>query len=102
MLKARMKIFLGLALIVLAFYAGFVGVLFVTQRSHQYFPDKSRILPADSAAPDMTAYQVQTDDGLSNESWIKLPHDPTAKVIVFFHGNAGSHGGRAFKARRYL
>ncbi len=78
-------------------YALFVFVLFIMQRSMIYMPD--RIKP--DAPEGVEVVRVKTTDGLNIEGWYYPPRSQGNKTIVFFHGNAGHYGYRAFKANIY-
>lgn len=81
-----------------------VGYLYVNQRNMMYHPDKAR--------PDATAWEVsggqvitvKTEDGLDIEGWYFAPHDKDvfSELIIFFHGNTGSHAARAEKIRSFI
>ncbi|MBI1300458.1 MAG: alpha/beta hydrolase [Alphaproteobacteria bacterium] len=75
-------------------YLGFIGVLFFMQRSMMYFPDNTKPRPI---PPNAEEIKVRTQDGLGIYGWHFSPEQgyPT---ILFFHGNAGHHGHRFFKA----
>lgn len=81
-----------------------VSVLFfyVMQRSFIYVPDRMRPVPALAGVPDMNFISVQTADGLTLQGLYKPPANEDKPVILMFHGNAGSTGIRAFKARPFL
>lgn len=87
--------------VAVAAYVAFVGALYLGQRSLLYYPDTSVPSPAASGLPEMATVRLDTDDGLRLLAWYRAaPADrPT---VVYFHGNAGSIGGRAFKVRPYL
>jgi len=91
----------GYVLIVLAIYVGIAGLLYVFQRNLQYFPDTERPSRQSVGAASMEEVDFATEDGLRLFAWYGAAEEgrPT---IVFFHGNAGHLGGRAYKARRFL
>ncbi len=89
--------FLKLLFITVSTYLLFIFVLFVSQRTLIYLPDKSR--PDYIQGVDIV--NVTTKDGQSLEAWYIPPKDPNMPVIVFFHGNAGSYGDRIYKSQHY-
>jgi len=90
-------------ILVLCVYLGFLLLLFLTQRSIVFRPDRT---PADLAAAglaeQMTNVEIRTTDGLTLTSWWAAPVRPDRRVIVYLHGNAGHRGGRADRIRDYL
>ena len=89
-----MKIIFAIACV----YCLFIFGLFVFQRSLMYAPDISRPNPSDRA----DVVTVDTADNISiTSSFISAPVK-ARKTLVFFHGNAGNHGYRAYKAVPYV
>ncbi len=84
-----------------AVYVVFVGALFLFQRNMMYYPDASTPSPVASGVPEMSEVTAVSDDGLSLVSWYRAAAEgrPT---MVYFQGNAGNVGSRAFKVRPYL
>ncbi len=86
----------------LAIYAVIVALMFIFQRQLQYYPDKNmQGGPLRHGVPEMQEISVRTEDGLVLFGWYAPPKDKKP-VIVFFHGNAGHIGHRAFKARALM
>ncbi len=83
-------------------YVIFVGALYLFQRSVIYQPDRTRPEPGYYGVPEMTAVDLETEDGLDLLAWWRPPSDGTQPVLVFFHGNAGHIGHRGDKVRYYL
>ncbi len=75
--------------------------MFVFQRALLYRPDTSRPDPAVSGVPEMAWVDLATEDGLTLGAWYRAAHDG-APSLVYFHGNGGHLGDRAFKYRAYL
>jgi hypothetical protein len=77
-------------------------LLFIAQRALMYHP--SRIVPEPEVygASDMQVVQIVTPDGFSLRCWWKPPTRPDRSTFLYFHGNAGNIGDRAFKVRHYL
>ncbi len=82
--------------LVVAGYLVLVGGMYIFQRGLLYHPDRETPSPAEWGAPQMTAVQVPTADGLTLLAWWKAPAE-NRPTIVHFHGNAGHIGNRASK-----
>lgn len=93
-----MKILIYLIL----FYLIIVLFLYIFQRQLIYFPSNTSISPAESGVPEMKEIHIKTDDGLSLKSWYRPPVNSNQPTIIFFHGNAGHIGHRAFIVKPFL
>ena len=82
-------------------YAALLGWLYVSQRSMTYFPGPDMGRPADAGLGDMAPVTLTTEDGLALTAWYKAPVSD-GRVLVLFHGNAGTIANREGKARPYL
>lgn len=93
--------------------AGLVGVvvggyvlagagLYLFQESLLFKPGPPPPPPAQTEAPELAPVTLTTADGLDLVSWFAPPAEDDGVVVVYFHGNAGSMGGRAHKARDLL
>lgn len=84
-------------------YLCVVAVVFVFQRSMEYFPDP-RPLPStkEAGVPEMSPVQVTTEDGLTLTAWFAPPKHKDGKIVVLFHGNGGNAAMRSDKARVFL
>lgn len=83
-----------------AAYAGVNGVLYALQRRLVFVPLGKPGTPAEAGVPDMSLVRYRAGDGLMLKAWFKAPAGrPT---IVYFHGNAGHFGERAYKARYFM
>jgi uncharacterized protein len=83
---ATLKWYLTFALV---FYGGFVALLYVTQRSLQYFPESYRTAPAAAGLPEAEEVVVDTADGERVLLW-HLPPRGDKPVILYLHGNGGA------------
>ena len=83
-------------------YLAVLAGVFVFQRSVIYKPSFPVASPAAAGAPSMRVIQVRTADDLRLVGWYQPAASPARPVIVFFHGNAGSIGTRAYKIRDFL
>jgi pimeloyl-ACP methyl ester carboxylesterase len=70
-------------------YAAFVALLYFTQRSLQYFPDRLRTAPAAVGLPQAQEVVLDTADGERVIVW-HVPPRGEMPVILYFHGNGGS------------
>ena len=83
-------------------YALAAGGAFAGQRRLMYYPDAERPTPALSGVPEMAEVSLETDDGLALLAWHRPPASAALPTLVYFHGNAGHIGMRAYKVRPYL
>lgn len=91
----------SLAAVVVVVYLALIALLFAFQRSLLYHPAASVPTPADSGV-DMRVVDLHTEDGLTLQAWYAPPGTAEGPVVVYFCGNAGHIGYRAFKVRRLL
>ena len=79
-------------------YGLVVASLYLFQRRILFVPGTTPLDREAVGVPDMNDADLITDDGLTLRSWYRaaMPRRPT---IVYFQGNAGTIGGRGFKAR---
>ena len=85
----------------LAAYLAITGALYLFQRRLVFVPIGEPDTPATSGVPEMKWVQFATVDGLSLRAWYK-PAERGRPTVVYFHGNAGHFGERAFKARFFI
>jgi len=83
-------------------YAGVLLLLFIAQRALMYHPSKIVPEPGLYGASDMQVVKIATPDGFQLHSWWKAPARNDRTTFVYYHGNAGNIGDRAFKVRHYL
>jgi hypothetical protein len=83
-------------------YAALLLLLFFAQRSLMYHPSKIVPEPAKYGASDMQVVRIKTADGFSLHCWWRAPTRGDRTTFLYFHGNAGNVGDRAFKVRHYL
>jgi len=74
---------------VVVLYAGFVELLYVTQRSLQYFPERRRTAPRAVDLPEAEEVVLDTADGERVIVWHVQPRQGRP-VFLYFHGNGGS------------
>ena len=89
--------------VAIATYLGMLALLFVFQRNLIFVPNRN---PPDLAeagmAGAMEAAHVKTADGLLLLAWYRPPANERAPVLVFFHGNAGHIGHRAYRLPPFI
>lgn len=86
-------------------YSLVVALAYFFQRNLLYFPDKTAIPPALTAAPDMQVVALEAADGVALKAWYKAAATGGTRprpTILLFHGNAGNLAYRADKARVFL
>jgi uncharacterized protein len=77
------------AIIAAGLYIGFVALLYLTQRSLMYFPEKVHTTPAQAGLPEASEVALTASDGGHSTIWHVAPRDGKP-VILYFHGNGGS------------
>jgi fermentation-respiration switch protein FrsA (DUF1100 family) len=83
-------------------YLSVLLLLFLSQRTLIYHPSKDVPEPAQYGVSDMQVVRIRTPDGFSLHCWWRAPSRTDRTTFLYFHGNAGNIGDRAFKVRRYL
>lgn len=82
-------------------YAAASGALYAFQRRLVFNPIGAPGEPAAAGVSDMSWVTFPSTDGLTLRAWFKPPASDRP-TIVYFHGNTGHFGERAFKARHFL
>jgi hypothetical protein len=70
-------------------YGGFVALLYVAQRSFQYFPERRRTAPSAVGLTNAEEVVLDTADGERVIVW-HVPPRNGQPVFLYFHGNGGS------------
>lgn len=83
-------------------YVVVLALLFLAQRTLMYHPSTIVPEPAMYGASDMRVVTIETPDGIKLHCWWKPPVRADKTTFVYYHGNAGNIGDRAFKVRHYL
>ena len=78
-----------LLIFALVFYCGFVALLYVMQRSIQYFPESFRTAPAAAGLPEAEEIVLDSTDGERVIVW-HVPPRGEKPVVLYFHGNGAS------------
>ncbi len=79
-------------------YGGFVALLYLVQRSLQYFPERRRTTPRAAGLPEAEEAVLDTADGERVIIWHLPPRDGKP-VFLYFHGNGGSLSWRDARFR---
>lgn len=83
-------------------YLLLIGVIALGQRSMIYHPDPTRSDPTEAGVPEMVPVPLRAEDGWPVSGWYAPPRAAAKPTVVFFHGNSGTVGSRAHKARALL
>src|ERR1700747_3317004 len=70
-------------------YGGIVALLYMAQRSLQYFPERRRTDPRAAGLPEAEEAVLDTADGEQVIVW-HVPPREEQPVFLYFHGNGGS------------
>ncbi|RTL60555.1 MAG: alpha/beta hydrolase [Hyphomicrobiales bacterium] len=91
-----LKVLAGLvAAYVLVVFAGYM-----LQRRLMYFPTPERVTPAQAGLPGVEERVLKMPDGVRVIAWYAKAQ-PGKPTLLYFHGNAGSLGGRAHRIQAY-
>ena len=88
-------------IVVVVLYGGFVALLYVAQRSLQYFPERRRAAPPAVGLPEAEEAVLDTADGECVIVW-HVPPREGRPVFLYFHGNGGSLRWRAERFRALI
>lgn len=83
----------------LAGYAAIVALLYLSQRSLLYFPDRQRTLPADVGLLHAEEAMLQSADGVRVSAW-HVPPREDKPVVIYFQGNGGGLNLRAERFKK--
>ncbi len=89
-------------LYIIAIYLVILFLLYLVQRQIIYYPEKFSHSPKEAGVPEMREIKVKTSDNLSIKAWYREPSAPKLPTLVYFHGNAGHIGNRAFIVKPFL
>jgi len=85
----------------LVVYGGFVALLYVVQRSMQYFPERLRTPPSAAGLPEAEEAVLDTADGERVIVWYVPPREGKP-VFLYFHGNGASLRWRVDRFRALI
>ena len=80
-------------------YLGMVALLYLAQRTLQYFPERIRTAPASAGLPEAEEVVLDTVDGERVVAWHVPPRTAHKPVVLYFHGNGASLRWRAERFR---
>lgn len=95
-----MKRMASILLTLAAVYLAIVALMFMVQRSLQYFPDPTRVAPQTAGLFGVEEVRLAAPDGTELIGWYTPAREGLA-TILFFHGNAGSLASRAGRFAAY-
>lgn len=75
---------------------------FLFQRRLMYFPNLEKPTPHACGVPEMEEISIWTEDKLQLLAWYRPPTKKHMSTLIYFHGNAGHIGMRAYKVKPYL
>lgn len=75
-------------------YGGLVALVYLTQRSLMYFPERVRTPPARAGLPQAEEVTLTSSDGERLIAWHVRPRGDNP-VVLYFHGNGGALRYRA-------
>jgi len=68
-------------------YGGLLALMYVFQRALMYFPDPTRVAPAQAGLPQAEEVRVTSSDGEKLLAWY-VPPRGAKPVVIYFQGNA--------------
>ncbi|MFM2200667.1 MAG: hypothetical protein RL769_722 [Pseudomonadota bacterium] len=92
----RMPSFKSILIIFFVIYIALLILIYVFQRSLQYFPSGTSTLPSG-----FEEVKLKTQDDVEIMVWQKIP-EKYKKIIVYFHGNAGNIGDRTYRLETFV
>jgi len=96
----RMSGLMKILLYAVIIYAAIVAIAYAAQRKLMYFPDATRVEPAQIGLDGVREIVLPTPDGARIVSWY-APAPPGQPTLLYFHGNGGNLAGRAQRIARY-
>lgn len=76
-----------LLVLAVAGYGGLLTLMYVFQRALMYFPDATRVAPAQAGLPQAQEVMLTSRDGERLIAWYVLPRE-AKPVVIYFQGNA--------------
>lgn len=90
-----------LLILVAGFYGGMVALLYLTQRSLQYFPEPFATAPDAAGLPEAEEVVLTTADDERIIAW-HVPPRGAQPVVLYFHGNGAALRARATRFRSLI
>ena len=100
--KGIQNAMLQVAVAAVVFYVMLVALMYIFQRSFQFYPESRLPSRVESGVASMDEVRFTTNDGLELFAWTQPPSVDGKPWVVIFHGNAGNIAGRARKARVFF
>jgi fermentation-respiration switch protein FrsA (DUF1100 family) len=88
-------------LVAAAIYGCLTAIVYVAQRSLQYYPDRARTPPGAAGLFAAEEIELTTADGEKVIVW-HVPPKGERPVVLYFHGNGGSLAWRADRFRKLV
>ncbi len=82
-------------------YVGLTAMIYLTQRSLMYFPERTHVTPAEAGLPEASEVPLTTADGVQIRVW-HVPPKSDKPVILYFHGNGGALNYRVERFRQLI
>ena len=82
-----MAVLKWLLVLAVAGYAGLLALMYVFQRAMMYFPDATRVAPAQAGLPRAAEVTFASSDGEKLVAWF-VPPDAGKPLVIYFQGNA--------------
>ncbi|MGH6664622.1 MAG: alpha/beta hydrolase [Pseudolabrys sp.] len=77
-------------------YGGLLALMYVFQRALQYFPDPTRVAPAQAGLPQAQEVTLTSSDGEKLIAWF-VPARAGKPMVIYFQGNAEGLSARAHR-----
>lgn len=95
------KILLSLSALIIITYLSVVGLLYINQRSLQYYPDKNIEEISKYNLPNTQDIMVKGSDGLNIQLWFHKPKKDMP-MVLYLHGNAYTLGYRSPRFKKLI
>ena len=92
----------NILIIVAVGYSVILAALYLLQRKLLYHPDQERPVPAQYRLYNAEKLEIPGHDQTPLYSWYQKPGDHDGRIILYFHGNAGTIADRSDKAQSFV
>src|SRR5512139_2386570 len=96
-----MSLLKWLLIVTVAGYGCLLAAMYVFQRSLMYFPDATRLSPAQAGLPQAREVSLQSEDGEQLVAWF-VSARPGKPLVIYFQGNAGGLDLRVERFRKLI
>ncbi|HEX4407517.1 MAG TPA: alpha/beta hydrolase [Xanthobacteraceae bacterium] len=90
-----------IAVIAFACYVALAALVFFSQRSLMYFPERIHTTPAAAGLPEAEEVSLTASDGWQSIGWYVAPRDGKP-LLLYFHGNGGALRYRVDRFRHFI